>query len=130
MNTNTRTIFTEYGTEFVEEAKFGSLTKYQREQAMEAIQAYNTPMGAPEIAKLVARLQIISPEKNKSEYDIKARTIIWVEELSKYPADVVNKVLKMRYRWFPSLAEVLENCDNEVAYRKLIERGIRVAKWK
>lgn len=130
MDTRTRTIFTEYGTEFVDEVKFGSLTETQREQAMEAIRAYNTPLVASDIAKLVARLQIVSPEKNKSEYDIKARTVIWVEELSKYPADVVTKVLKMRYRWFPSLAEVLENCDNEVAYRKLIERGIRVANWK
>lgn len=106
------------------------MTEEQSNKAILILREFNKPLPSQQIIKLIARLQIICPEKVKTEYDIKARTSIWVEELSKYPADVVNYVLKMKYRWFPSLAEVLDNCDNEIAYRKLLEQGIRVSNWK
>lgn len=77
-----------------------------------------------EIIKLIARLQIISPEKDKTTIDLEARTSIWVEELRKYPADIVTMALKGKYRWFPALAEVLGCCDNEVAHRELIRKGL------
>lgn len=106
------------------------MTQEQVEQATRVLMEFNKPLPKQQIIKLIARLQIICQEKNKAQFDTEARTAIWVEELSKYPADVVNYVLKMKYRWFPSLAEVLDNCDNEIAYRKLLERGIRVANWR
>ena len=129
LNTQRKTIFTEYGTEFVDDIKFGKMTGEQIEQAKKAIKAYSRPLPKAEIIKLIARLQIICPEKTKTQFDTKSRTAIWIEELSKYPADVVTYVLKMRYKWFPTLAEVLNNCDNEVAYRKLLERGIKYTDW-
>lgn len=130
LNTQRKTIFTEYGAEFVDEVSFGDMTQEQVEQATRVLMEFNKPLPKQQIIKLIARLQIICQEKNKAQFDTEARTAIWVEELSKYPADVVNYVLKMKYRWFPSLAEVLDNCDNEIAYRKLLERGIRVANWR
>lgn len=129
LNTQRKTIFTEYGTEFVDEVRFGDMTQEQAEQAKQVIREFNKPLPRQQIIKLIARLQIICPEKNKAQFDTEARTAIWIEELSKYPADVVNYVLRMRYKWFPALSEVLDNCDNEMAYRKLIERGIRVSGW-
>ena len=130
LNTQRKTIFTEYGTEFVDEVRFGDMTQEQAEQAKQVIREFNKPLPRQQIIKLIARLQIICPEKNKAQFDTEARTAIWIEELSKYPADVVNYVLRMRYKWFPALSEVLDNCDSEMAYRKLIERGIRVAGWR
>lgn len=130
LNTQRKTIFTEYGTEFVDEVSLGDMTQEQVEQATRVLIEFNKPLPKQQIIKLIARLQIICPERAKPEYDTKARTAIWVEELSKYPADVVNYVLRMRYKWFPALSEVLDNCDNEIAYRKLLERGIRVANWR
>ena len=130
LNTQRKTIFTEYGTEFVDEVSFGDMTQEQVEQATMVLREFNKPLPRQQIIKLIARLQIICPEKNKAQFDTEARTAIWIEELSKYPADVVNYALRMRYKWFPSLAEVLDNCDNEMAYRKLIEKGIRVANWR
>lgn len=106
------------------------MTKEQVEQAKQVLREFNKPLPSQQIIKLIARLQIICPERAKPEYDTKARIAIWVEELSKYPADVVNYALRMRYKWFPALSEVLDNCDNEMAYRKLIEQGIRVANWR
>lgn len=130
LNTQRKTIFTEYGAEFVDEVSFGDMTQEQVEQATMVMTEFNKPLPRQQIIKLIARLQIICPEKNKAQFDTEARTAIWIEELSKYPADVVNYALRMRYKWFPSLAEVLDNCDNEMAYRKLIEKGIRVAGWR
>ena len=130
LNTQRKTIFTEYGTEFVDEVSFGDMTQEQVEQATMVLREFNKPLPSQQIIKLIARLQIICPERAKPEYDTKARTAIWVQELSKYPADVVTYALRMRYKWFPALSEVLDNCDNEIAYRKLIERGIRVANWR
>ncbi len=130
LNTQRKTIFTEYGAEFVDEVKFGKMTDEQVEQAKQVLREFYKPLPSQQIIKLIARLQIICPEKNKTQYDTEARTSIWVEELSKYPADVVTYALKMRYKWFPALSEVLDNCDNEVAYRNLLERGIRMAGWR
>lgn len=128
LNTRRKTIFTEHGTEFVDEVSFDDLTQEQADKATRVIQEFNKPLPKQEIVKLIARLQIICPEKTKTQIDTAARTSIWVEELSKYPADVVTYALKSRYKWFPTLSEVLDSCDNEMAYRNLIERGIRVAK--
>lgn len=97
----------------------------QRRQALQVIESFNQPMDSKEILALMTRLAVVAPEKSMNIVDVKARAVIWCDELKQYPADVVYKVLKSRYRWFPSLAEVLEKCENEVAYRKLIESGIR-----
>ena len=129
LNTQRKTIFTECGTEFVDDIKFDKMTEEQIEQAKNAIKAYSRPLTKAEIIKLIARLQIICPEKTKNKLDTKAKTAIWIEELSKFPADVITYVLKMRYKWFPTLAEVLDTCNNEVAYRKLLERGIKCSDW-
>lgn len=97
------------------------MTESEKEQARQAVDLYLAPLPITEIIKLITRLQIIAPEKEKTTIDIKARTSIWLEELRKYPADIVIMALKKKYRWFPSLAEVMDYCDNEVARRKLIK---------
>lgn len=124
-----KTIFGEYGCEFADDVEFGKLTEQQQVLAERAVEEYFKPLPAIEIAKEIARLQIIAPEKEKTEFDMEARTMIWIEELSKYPADVVTDALRRKYRWFPTLAEVLDYCDNEIAFRKLIKRKIRCANY-
>lgn len=125
INISRKTIFGEYGCEFVDIVTC-DLDDSQKSTALTVLSQYEAPLPPQEIIKLIARLQMIAPEKTKSDYDIKARTAIFVEELSKYPADVVVIVMKDRYKWFPTLAEIIEKCENEVAFRKLLKRGIRV----
>lgn len=125
VNVQTKSSFTEYGWEPSYSVNIDNLTDEQRVEALKAIKVFNQPLETKEILELMTRLAIIAPEREKSGVDVKARALIWCDELKQYPADVVTKVLKSKYRWFPSLAEVLEKCDNEVAYRRLIERGIR-----
>ena len=128
LNLQKKTIFGDYGCEFADDIELGELTEQQQKLAEKAVEEYFKPLPAVEIAKEIARLQIIAPEKEKTEFDMKARTLIWVEELSKYPADVVTDALRRKYRWFPTLAEVRDYCDNELAFRNLIRRKIRCAR--
>lgn len=124
-----RTIFGDYGCEFVDDVELGEITAEQKAIAERVVQEYFKPLSSVEIAKEIARLQIIAPEKEKAEFDMKARTLIWIEELSKYPADVVMSAFRKKYRWFPTLAEIRDVCDNEVAFRELIKRKIRCANY-
>lgn len=128
LNLQKRTVFGDYGCEFVDDVELGELTEQQQILAERAIEEYFKPLSSVEIAKEIARLQIIAPEKEKAEFDMKARTLIWIEELSKYPADIVTDALRRKYRWFPTLAEVMDYCDNEIAFRNLIRRKIRCAR--
>lgn len=116
----------EYGWEGKREFKVKHLSEKQKQAAMQAIQAYEAPMPRAEIAQLMARLSVIAPERQKSNYDVQARIAVWCEELEKYPADVVNKVLRGRFRWFPSLAEVLDKCDDETELRRALAEKIRL----
>lgn len=129
LNLQKKTIFGDYGCEFVDDVELGEITAEQKTIAEKIVDEYFEPLSSVEIAKEIARLQIIAPEKEKTEFDMKARTMIWIEELSKYPADVVTDALRRKYRWFPTLAEVLDYCDNEIAFRNLIKRKIRCANY-
>ena len=123
-----KTIFGDYGCEFVDDVELGEITAEQKAIAEKIVDEYFKPLSSVEIAKEIARLQIIAPEKEKAKFDLKARTVIWIEELSKYPADVVTYALRRKYRWFPTLAEVMDYCDNEIAFRSLIKRKIICAR--
>ena len=129
LNLQKKTIFGDYGCEFVDDVELGEITAEQKAIAERVVQEYFKPLSSVEIAKEIARLQIIAPEKEKTNIDLKARTAIWIEELSKYPADVVMVAFRKKYRWFPTLAEIRDVCDNEVAFRELIKRKIRCANY-
>lgn len=119
------------GTYFVDEVSFDDMTDEQATQALKAVDNYKKPMAAKDIANLVARLQIITNERGKNSADIAARLNIWIEELQAYPADVVRYVLKVhKYRFFPTLAEVLERCETEMSFRRLIEQGIKLSRLR
>ena len=129
LNLQKKTIFGEYGCEFVDDVQLGKITEEQKIMAERILREYYKPLSSVEIAKEIARLQIIAPEKTKTEIDIKARTAIWIEELVKYPADIVMSAFRRKYRWFPTLAEILDVCDNEVAFRNLIKMKIRCSNY-
>ena len=114
--------FTEYGTEFDTVCDTSKLTDEQKRQARDVLQKLDCPLPRLEIVKLMTRLSVITT--GKKQEDLEALIAIWVEELSNYPADIVANALKSKFKWFPTLAEVLDICDNEVAKRNLIKRGL------
>lgn len=118
--------YSDYGWYPAQKINIGRMTHAQKILALQAIKEFNVPLPAEEILKLMYRLELVTNTgKDKSDIDKKARAAVWVEELIKYPADVVTKAMKAKYKWFPSLAEVMDRCDNEMAYRELLRQGIR-----
>lgn len=126
INIVTESRFSEYGWYPVQKIHIEHMTHAEKMLALQAIKDFNVPLPAEEILKLMYRLELVTNNgKEKSDIDKKARAAVWIEELSKYPADIVTKAMKSKYKWFPSLAEVTERCDNEMAYRELLRQGIR-----
>ena len=126
----TKTVFTEHGTEYREIVLFEGLDEAAKQEAEAILARYLAPLPKDRILKGLTRLQVICPEREKSEFDKQARTKIYIEELSKYPADVVVKALMTKFKWFPALAELLDICDNEMAFRELVKKGLRTARVK
>ena len=118
--------FSDNGWYPVHRVKIDGMTHAQNLLALQAIKDFNAPLPAEEIIKLMYRLELITNSgKEKNDIDKKMRAAVWVEELSQYPADIVTKALKAKYRWFPSLAEIMDKCEDIMAYRKLLQQGIR-----
>ena len=118
--------FSDNGWYPVHRVKIDGMTHAQKLLALQAIKDFNAPLPAEEIIKLMYRLELITNSgKEKNDIDKKMRAAVWVEELSQYPADIVTKALKAKYRWFPSLAEIMDKCEDIMAYRKLLQQGIR-----
>lgn len=130
LNIKRESRFGDYGYDPIYIPEFGEMTVDQKEQALAVVDSFMQPMPISDILKGIARLQVCCPEREASEYDKKARATIYAEELYRYPADVVEEVLHYKYKWFPSLGELKENCDNLVAYRNLIKQGINCALLK
>lgn len=118
-------IYKENGIEFKEKIKFYDLTEQDKTDIDVILSGYLRPLPASKLNELIAKLTVICPEKEKTEIDRKLRAKIYIEELSKYPADIAIEVLNKRYRWFPSLAELLDNCDEKMAFRELVKKGLR-----
>jgi hypothetical protein len=127
MKCKTKTVFTEHGTDYKEIIIFEGLDEAKKQEAQEILNAFLEPLPQDRILKGLTRLQVICPEREKSEIDKKFRLKIYVEELSKYPADVVVMALLKKYKWFPALAELLDVCDNEMAFRELVKKGLKNA---
>ena len=120
---STKAIFGENGVEYREIIHFEELSQDQMRQAEEILNAFNEPLPKDRILKGLTRLQVICPERAKNEIDKQARAKIYSDELSNYPADVVVKALMTKFKWFPALSELLDICDNEMAFRELVKKG-------
>lgn len=125
MSLKTKTIYTENGSDFKETIVFQDLSDQQKSGAKALLESYLRPLPEKTINQGIARLQVVCPEREKSDIDRKFRAKIYLDELGKYPADIVMAALKQRYKWFPSLAELLEYCENKMAFRRLVEKGLR-----
>ncbi len=105
--------------------KFKDLTIEEKEKARQVIEMFTAPMKDKEIMARLAKLQVICSEREKSEKDAKGRAIAYLEVLRKYPADVLRDCFEQRYKWFPALADLCEYCENKMAFRYLVKKGLR-----
>lgn len=127
MKIKDKTIFTEYGTEYKpSELVCGELTKSQKSLGLEIISEFEKPANVNDIIKLLTRLKYTSISKNDEIDNEEIRISIYTDEMLKYPADIANKALTSRFKFFPTLSELIEICEGEVLRRKIIKRKFEV----
>lgn len=73
----------------------------------------------------LARLRAATARRASSEDDEALAFAVLREELATYPADVVRSVLRnhaRNNRFFPSLSELIEPCEEAVRERKMLHQ--------
>jgi hypothetical protein len=118
-----KTIFTEYGTEYKPSKLIcDELTPEQKEKGLSIINYFNKPMDYNLIIDGLSKIKYKTISKNNGDVDEEVKICLYAEELSKYPADIANKALTSRFKFFPALSELIEICEGEVLRRKIIKR--------
>lgn len=124
-----RTVFHSdgYGADFVpDRVEFGDLTEEQRQTGLEFVRQMKRPMSIDGLNKLYTRLRLATRHaKDDIDIDEKVRMAIYVEELRKHPANVARSVLKQNYEFFPTLNELICDCEREERLLSAIERGLK-----
>jgi len=123
MKIKEKTIFTEFGTEYKpSELICGELTNEQKLLGLQVIYEFEKPANVNDIIKLLTRLKYTTISKNDEIDNEEIRISIYTDEMLKYPADIANKALTSRFKFFPTLSELIEICDGEVLRRRIIKR--------
>lgn len=114
-----------YGADFeLEDVKFEPLTEEQKEKGLEFIRQMKRPMSSDGINKLYAKLRLSSRHSNDVDIDEKVRMAIYVDEMRKHPANAVRKVMNTPYEFFPTLNELICDCEREEYMLNCFERAL------
>lgn len=124
-----RTVFLSdgYGADFVpDKVDFGSLTEQQRQTGLEFVNQMKRPMSVEGIKNLYTRLRLTSiSRKDADDIDNATRMAIYIDEMRKFPANVVRSVMKQTYEYFPTLNELICDCEREERLLNAVERGLK-----
>ncbi len=103
-----------------------------REDAQAATQrVWDSLAGASpmQIGKELSRLRYRTKMRSEGDADTEGQIAVYLEDLQKYPVDVVRVVLRGWVdgppeiaKWFPAWAELREELDRRIARRKLMLR--------
>lgn len=125
----TRTVFHSdgRGADFeLEKVKFEDLSEEQKEKGRDFIRMMKRPMSIDGLNKLYTRMRLATRHsKDDVDIDEKLRMAIYVDELHKHPANVVRKVMMTPYEFFPTLNELICDCEREEYILDCFERGLK-----
>jgi hypothetical protein len=79
------------------------------------------------VVEELARLRMLTKSRAGDETDRELTYVALAEELVEFPPDVIRSALRKiarRETFFPSLAEMIDQCQREVRNRRLIARAI------
>src|SRR6185369_16901089 len=103
-------------------------TEADLDQARELVAVAMRPAPAKTIAAELARLAAVTKSRADSEDDQTLRFAAFREELAEFPRDVIASALRKiarRETFFPSLAEIRDQCQREFAHRKHLAAVLR-----
>src|SRR6185369_3447438 len=98
------------------------------DQARELVAVAMRPAPAKTIAAELARLVAVTKSRADSEDDQTLRFAAFREELAEFPRDVIASALRKiarRETFFPSLAEIRDQCQREFAHRQHLASALR-----
>ena len=85
------------------------------------------PAPTPVILKALARLKMITNQRNQDGDDARYQRAIYVEELSEFPSDVVIEACRKLGRhedWFPPANKIRAACHELVRWRRLTAEAL------
>ena len=96
-------------------------------RAMDLLRRLNEP-ASPDFCRMeVGRLKVTTSARNMGQDDLDATIAVLGEELARYPPDVVRSAcrhLGRSSKWFPSLSELMAECEDRVGKRRRLLRGL------
>lgn len=91
----------------------------------QVVKASLVPASRGQIARWMTVLRSITAHRDMADLDENVMIHTWLNRLSAFPPDVVAHVLlKLRWQWWPTLAEVEEVCERHTRPRQLLERQL------
>ncbi|MBR2578872.1 MAG: hypothetical protein IKE41_01880 [Clostridia bacterium] len=116
-----------YGVRFYpENVCFEKLTEEQKEKGLAFVSLMRRPITVSGINKLYTRLRLATRHtKDEDEFDEKLRMAIYVDEMRKYPAHIVRSVMMQPYEFFPTLNELICDCEREEYILTITENALK-----
>lgn len=91
----------------------------QRASALVDLQKFMTPPTVRRVEDWLAELSVITAGRGKEGFDAELLINAYSSRLSEFPADVVKyALLKHRWKWFPTWAELETVCVSKAGPRK------------
>jgi hypothetical protein len=97
------------------------------ELARQALDAALAPAEPAAVLKMLARLKISTSSRNRDGDDAKLERRVFADELRHYPLDVVDEACRRwarREQWWPSIAEIVGECDRLVNWRRVTREAL------
>jgi hypothetical protein len=92
------------------------------------LDAIDRPIERVDCLKALAKLKVLTRERNLTSDDLKAQILAYADELSAYPSDVVCSATRewaATSKWFPSWSELRLLCDDYARKRRSMARMLR-----
>jgi hypothetical protein len=94
---------------------------------LETIAPLFEPCGAEKASSALARIRALCARRNETDGDVAMIAAAYVDELRRYPADVVISVCRewpRASKWWPAWRELQERLDRAMATRCALRRAL------
>ena len=97
----------------------------ERQSAIAMLEQLNQPAGQQFATLELTRLKVLTKSRERGD-DLKLQIAVMAEELGTYPPDVVREACRTwRSTWFPSWAELRDECDAAAKMRRDLLKALR-----
>lgn len=102
-----------------------NLTEAERQALSDALAPRLTPCHPSAIGKALAKCFAVTKSRETDAVDLETATLVFVEELQEFPADIVEEAFlrwRRSERFRPTVSEIRDLCQREVAWLRHLDR--------